>query len=287
MAWDSWDWYLIPITTQKRRGCSVRARQYQVNREQTLHILPPHPLQLPRRLFVLSQERRRSRVYIMNMLSSPVTGAVARLALLATVRPSTLSSLTWFLVFTFSSFFLLRVLNLLTWGAPPFVPPSGTNGATCPLSASILVCLHPSQSSGELPASCCRPEQFSFTLLTSNKAKEDLREIGRRIFYLKNTRLIRLKIEQDFMINFVFASCFTFTEMWSLCWWCRTDCLCVISCFSVISSRHYFYCSGIVLGTLHCPWASSETKQKLNFRLEAGEEIRLAPNWTNTFVPPL
>ena len=94
---------------------------------------------------------------------SPVTGAAARLALLATVKPRTLSSFTWFLVFTFSSFFLLRVLNLLTWGAPPFVPPSGTNGATCPLSASILVRLHPSQSSGELPASCCRAEQAQTT----------------------------------------------------------------------------------------------------------------------------
>lgn len=49
----------------------------------------------------------------------PVDGAVARLALLVTVSPNTLSSFTWFLLLSFSSFFLFRVLSLLTWGAPP------------------------------------------------------------------------------------------------------------------------------------------------------------------------
>ena len=72
------------------------------------------------------------------LLYSPVAGAVARLALLVTVSPSTLSSFTWFLFISFSSFFLLRVLSLLTWGAPLLVscwPPRGPGG---PWSDSIL-----------------------------------------------------------------------------------------------------------------------------------------------------
>ena len=57
----------------------------------------------------------------------PLAGAVAILALLVTVSPSTLSSFTWFLLFSFSSFFLFSVLSLRTCGAPPpFVTESET-----------------------------------------------------------------------------------------------------------------------------------------------------------------
>ena len=81
------------------------------------------------------------------MLYSPVAGAVARLALLVTVSPSTLSSFTWFLFSSFSSFFLLSVRSLLTWGAPPppplvtcwpLSPWSGEKGPGGPRSLSIL-----------------------------------------------------------------------------------------------------------------------------------------------------
>ena len=68
---------------------------------------------------------------------------MARLALLVTVSPSTLSSFTWFLFISFSSFFLLRVLSLLTCGAPlldvTFSPDwSGEKGPGGPRSDSIL-----------------------------------------------------------------------------------------------------------------------------------------------------
>ena len=71
---------------------------------------------------------------------SPVAGAVARLALLVTVSPSTLSSFTWFLFISFSSFFLLRVRSLLTCGAPLLVtcPWSAENRPGGPRSDSIL-----------------------------------------------------------------------------------------------------------------------------------------------------
>ena len=81
------------------------------------------------------------------LLYSPVAGAVARLALLVTVSPSTLSSFTWFLFSSFSSFFLLSVRSLLTWGAPPppplvtcwpLSPWSGEKGPGGPRSLSIL-----------------------------------------------------------------------------------------------------------------------------------------------------
>ena len=80
--------------------------------------------------------------HTMMSLYSPVAGAVARLALLVTVSPRTLSSLTWFLFISFSSFFLLSVLSLLTCGAPllvAFSPGwSGEKGPGGPRSDSIL-----------------------------------------------------------------------------------------------------------------------------------------------------
>ena len=73
----------------------------------------------------------------------PVLGAVARLALLDTVSPSTLSSFTLVLLLvSFSSFLLLRVLSLLTWGAPPPAPSPpplvGGKGGPGPLLAPSI-----------------------------------------------------------------------------------------------------------------------------------------------------
>ena len=87
---------------------------------------------------------RSCNTMLLLMFYSPVAGAVARLALLVTVSPSTLSSFTWFLFISFSSFFLLRVRSLLTCGAPllvtcwPLSPWSAENRPGGPRSDSIL-----------------------------------------------------------------------------------------------------------------------------------------------------
>ena len=143
------------------------------------------------------------------LLYSPVAGAVARLALLVTVSPSTLSSFTWFLFISFSSFFLLSVRSLLTWGAPLLVtccPPRGPGG---PWSDSILGHMEAwpvaaaemfSSLRGEKVlrgSECCHfkvtdrlllwslmavtsPTYLCFTWCTLHKAKEEQRLYGRQ-----------------------------------------------------------------------------------------------------------